>query len=355
MAINPYTAVAVQSDVYVPDPDDPGSVASTVKKNLARCIDLVDYVQSERRYGPRLMVFPEFGLAGVPERRTLDDYTAIAQELPGEITEEIGACARRHSVFLVMNCFERDAEWPGRVFNTSFIVDPAGELILKYRKLNSFQTGGVCTTNPGELLDAYRERYGGPEALFPVVDTEIGRLACMTCYDIRFAEVARCFALRGAEVIVHPTAEGAAERAWRETWEAAKSVRAWENQVYLVSANNGRYLSGPRPEFRSRGRSQVIGPDGSTIGITEAPGESLAVASIDIEALRRARVAGVGRNVPATSRYDMYTPIYEKYQAWPSSYFGETPIGSPGDARDVQQVALRNALDNGTFARPLGG
>lgn len=352
--INPYQAVAVQSDVSVCDPSDPAAVSRMVKQNLSRCMDLVDYVQNEARYGPRLMVFPEFGITGVPESRTLEDYTALAQELPGEITETIGEVARRHSVFIAMNCFERDPEWPGRVFNTSFIVGADGEMILRYRKLNDFQTGGVCTTNPGDMLDAYLERYGGPEALFPVVDTEIGRLACMTCYDVRFAEVARCLALRGAEVIIHPTAEGAADRAWRESWEKAKTVRAWENQVYFISANNGTWLGGPRPAARSRGRSQVIAPDGNLLGITEAPGENLALGMIDIEGLRRSRVARFGFNVPATSRFDVYAPIYAKYQAWPSGAFAQEPFDDRARARELHQRALETAYANGTLTPPEG-
>jgi predicted amidohydrolase len=355
MPINPYQAVAVQSDVTMCDPTDPAAVGRMVKQNLARCMELVDYVQGESRYGPRLMVFPEFGITGVPESRTLEDYTALAQELPGEVTETIGAVARRHSVFIAMNCFERDPEWPGRVFNTSFIIGADGEMILKYRKLNDYQTGGVCTTNPGDLLDAYIERYGGPECLFPVVDTEIGRLACMTCYDVRFAEVARCFALRGAEVILHPTAEGAAERAWRETWEKAKAVRAWENQLYFISANNGTWLNGPRPAFRSRGRSQVIAPDGNLLGITEAPGENLALGTVDIEALRRSRVNRIGFNVPATSRFDVYAPIYAQYQAWPSGTLSQSPATGRAEARELHQRALETLYRNKTFTAPDAG
>lgn len=352
MSINPYQVAAVQSDVISCDPTDPAAVARTVKQNLTRCMDLVDYVQGESRYGPRLMVFPEFGLTGVPESRKLEDYAALALELPGEVTETIGAVARRHSVFIAMNCFERDAEWPGRVFNTSFIVGADGEMILRYRKLNDYQTGGVCTTNPGDMLDAYIERYGGPECLFPVVDTEIGRLAAMTCYDVRFAEVARCLALRGAEVIVHPTAEGSADRAWRESWEAAKTVRAWENQVYFISANNGTWRDGARPAFRSRGRSQVIAPDGNLLGITEAPGENLALGMVDIEALRRTRAVRVGFNVPVTSRFDVYAPIYAKYQAWTSGSFSGSPLTGKDEARDLHQQALAAAYANGTFTPP---
>lgn len=354
MAITPYQAIAVQSDVTVADPTDPAAVQRMIKTNLGRCMDLVDYVQGESRYGPRLMVFPEFGITGVPEDRTLENFRAVSIELPGEVTETIGEVARRHSVFLAMNAFERDEDWPGRVFNTSFIIDPQGEMILRYRKQNDYQPGGVCTTNPGDMLDAYIERYGGPEALFPVVDTEIGKLACMTCYDVRFAEVARCLALRGAEVIIHPTAEGASDRAWRESWEMAKTVRAWENQVYFISANNGTWLNGPRPAFRSRGRSQVIGPDGNLLGITEAPGENLAIGMVDIEALRRTRVARVAYNVPGTSRFDVYAPIYAKYQAWASGAFSQQPHSGRADARELQQRTLETLFRNGTFTRPEG-
>jgi hypothetical protein len=57
-------------------------------------------------------------------------------------------------------------------------------------------------------------------------------------------------------------------------------------------------------------------------------------------------------NIPVTSRFDMYTPIYEKYQAWPSDLFNETPVAATSQSRDTQQIALAAAFRNGTFVRP---
>ena len=67
------------------------------------------------------------------------------------------------------------------MFNTSFIIDERGEVILKYRKHNDAFV--PVNTHPGDVYTQFVERYG-EDALFPVVDTSIGRLACMTCYDV---------------------------------------------------------------------------------------------------------------------------------------------------------------------------
>lgn len=211
-AHEPNTVAAVQTDVRVADETDPKAAQATIRENLKRNMELVDYLRMEPRYGPRLFVFSEFCLSAAPESRTLQGYLNIASEIPGPITEIIGERARKHEVYIAINAFEFDPQWPKRVFNCSFIVGPSGEVILKYRKLNDSQTGVPCSTNPGDFLQQYVEFHGGPEALFPVVDTPLRRLGCLTCYDIRFAEVARCLALRGAEVLIHCAAEPSSRR-----------------------------------------------------------------------------------------------------------------------------------------------
>jgi predicted amidohydrolase len=352
MPINPYHVACVQTDVRVADETDASAAQATIRENLARAMDLVDYLEMEPRYGPKLMVFSEFSLTAVPESRTLEGYLNIASEIPGPITEIVGERARKHQIYIAMNTFEFDPQWPDRVFNCSFIVDPSGEVALKYRKHNDSQTGIPCSTNPGDFWEKYVEFYGGPECLFPVIDTPIGRLACITCYDIRFAELARCMALRGAEVLIHCTAEPSGEVAWRSSWDAAKQVRAWENQCYLVSTNNGRTLGGLRPEFRQRGRSVVHGPNGALLAITDAAGENVITARIDIAALRRDRAQMVGVNVPATSRFREYLPIYEKYEVWPIDCYGDEPLMDRSQVFANQKRALENAYAKGLFARP---
>jgi predicted amidohydrolase len=280
----------------------------------------------------------------VPEGRGLKAYQERAVPLPGWVTEYIGERCKKHGVFVACNTFESDPEWPGRVFNTSFIVDPDGKVILRYRKNNDSQTGIPVSTNPGDFYQSYVAHYGEkPEALFPVVDTEIGRLACMTCYDIRFAEVARCLALQGAEVIIHPTAEGSGPIAWRQSWDFAKQVRAWENTCFFISTNNGRTFNSIRPEGRQRGLSKIIDFEGRVLAETDGIGETAVTATIDLELLRQARTMPF--NVIATSRFGTYLPMYEKYQTWPLDSYEKEPLQHRDQAGQIGRRVLQDMYE----------
>ena len=346
-----YSVACVQTDVWVMDEEQPETRDAVIEKNLKRNMELVDYLSIEPRYGPKLLVFSEFCLTGVPEGRSLAAYQDRAVTIPGWVTEYIGERCKKHGVYIACNTFERDDDWPGRVFNTSFVVDPDGKVILRYRKNNDFQTGIPVSTNPGDLYPSYVARYGGqPEALFPVVDTEIGRLACMTCYDIRFAEVARCLALQGAEVIIHPTAEGSGPVAWRQSWDYAKQVRAWENTCYLISTNNGRTFGSIRPENRQRGLSKIIDYEGRVLAETDGIGETAVTATIDLELLRQARTMPF--NVIATSRFGTYLPIYEKYQTWPVDSFDQEPLQDRDQSAEIGRRVLRQMYERGQCIPP---
>ncbi len=349
--ITRYSVACVQSDVWVMDEREPQSRDAVIEKNLKRNMELVDYLCIEPRYGPKLLVFSEFCLTGVPEGRTLKGYQDRAVPIPGWVTEYIGERCKKYGVYVACNTFERDDDWPGRVFNTAFIVGPDGNVILRYRKNNDFQGGIPVSTNPGDLYTAYVEKYGGqPEVLFPVVDTEIGRLGCMTCYDVRFAEVARCLALQGCEVIIHPTAEGSGPMAWRASWDYAKQVRAWENSCYFVSTNNGRTFGSLRPENRQRGLSRIIDFEGRILAETDGIGESIVTATIDLELLRQHRTQHF--NVIATSRFRTYLPIYEKYETWPIDSFVREPLQSREQSGEIGRRVLRQMYERGQFIPP---
>lgn len=349
-----FSVACVQSDIWVMDEHEPATRDAIIEKNLKRNMELVDYLCIEPRYGPKLLVFSEFCLTGVPESRTLQSYLERAVPMPGWVTEYIGERCKKYGVWIACNTFEQDADWPGRVFNTTFIVDPRGEVILRYRKNNDFQTGIPVSTNPGDFYEAYVAKYGGqPECLFPVVDTEIGRLGAMTCYDIRFGEVARCLALQGAEIIVHPTAEGSGPVAWRASWDFAKQVRAWENTCYLVSTNNGRTFGSTRPENRQRGLSRIIDFEGRILAETDGIGETITSATIDLEQLRQARATPV--NVLTTSRFQTYVPLYEKYATWPVDSFEREPMQSREQSAEIRQRVLKQAYERGQLTPPASG
>jgi len=126
----------------------------------------------------------------------------VAIEIPGEETDKLAAKARKYNSYIFGASYELDADWPDRYFNCGFIIDPAGEIALKYRKIQC----GVIETgcSPHEVLDEYFERYGY-DSLFPVLDTPIGKLGLLICADGLFGpKVARALAMKGAEILCFP-------------------------------------------------------------------------------------------------------------------------------------------------------
>lgn len=128
------------------------------------------------------------------------------------------------------------------LFNTSFIIDPRGEIILKHWKHNH-NAFLLPYTSPCDVYDEFIRRYGR-KALFPVVDTPLGRLGCLTCCECMFPELARCTVFNGAEVILHPTSEF--QDQITETTDFLKIARAVDTVSYWVSANIGEYANAAR-------------------------------------------------------------------------------------------------------------
>lgn len=319
-----------------------------IRENTARDIELIDYFFGDRRYTmTKLVVFPEFFLTSVPESRSHEDYLLRSIELPGEYTEPFAAAARRHGIYIAGNCFELDREWPGRCFNTSWIIDPQGEMILKYRKLNGTQIGISTNTNPGDMYAAYVERYGR-DALFPVVDTPIGRLACLTCYDVNFPEVARCLALKGAEVLLMPTGDG---YYFAREHRLMKQARCYENSCYLVTATHGEFV-GRRPRFVQRGYSEIIDMNGNPVRTIDGPGECTLTGLVDLRALRLKRSRPGYFNFIVGLRSSLYAQVYAEAPTWPLDTWGEEIMQSNAEAHAKGREILEELYARGVFARP---
>jgi predicted amidohydrolase len=316
--IESYGVTCVQAETHVVTDD--ATRDETIRRNLDRAAELLDFAGGEIRFGTRLIVFPEFSLTGVPEDRLLSSYMRNAFRIPGPETDRLAEKAAKYGFFVAANTFELDPDWPGRMFNTSFIIDDGGKVILKYRKHNDAYA--PVNTHPGDVYTEYVERYG-EDALFPVVDTSIGRLACMTCYDVSFPEVARCYALKGTEVLIMPTGEG---YTFVRKQHLMRRARALENSVYVVAANNGRFYGGPRPTFQQGGYTEIINPDGDVLHSTAGPGEATVSAVIDIGALRRKRSRVDFFNYLACFRGSLYAREYLRHKTWPLDAQAEKPI-----------------------------
>lgn len=251
----------------------------------------------------RLVVLPEYVLTGHPLGESIADWAERAAiEVDGPEYEALASISSARKIFLAGNAYELDANFPGLYFQTSFVVSPAGETVLRYRRLNS-----MFTPTPHDVWTRYLDTYG-IDAVFPVARTEIGNLACIASEEILFPELARVLAIRGAEVLLHSTSEAASPQTTIK--QVARRARAAENLAYIVSANTAGIEGSPIPGESTDGGSQLVDFEGRVLA-EAAPGESMvANAEIDLSALRRARRRPGMSNLLARNRFDLYADSY---------------------------------------------
>ena len=237
---------------------------------------------------PKLIVLPEYFLTGFPMGSSIDEWRHLAAlEQEGAEYEELCKIAARHEIFLAGNCYEIDPAFPELFFQTCFLIDPAGNVILRYRRMIS-----LSAPTPLDVWEAYLDLYG-EDGVFPVADTPIGRIAAIASEEILYPEIARAHAVRGAEIFVHPTSEAGSNRATGK--EIARRSRAVENVAYVVSANSAWLENIPIPSHSCTGMSKIVDFEGHVLAEAASGGESMvAHASVDLAALRaRRRMAGM--------------------------------------------------------------
>ena len=209
-----FTAAAVQL-APVPGPLSPQSVAA----NLARCVDLTRRCHAAT--GAELIVLPESATTGFTPDCPTERLWELVSELPGPVVEPLRAVARELGIHLVAGTYERGPT-PDIVYNSSVLIDPAGEILGVYRKTHPFcseiVTGGGWVT-PGDTVT--------------VCDTALGRIGMIICFDGDYPELSRIQAVRGAEVIARPSALLRSA----DIWELTSRARAYDNHVYVIGAN----------------------------------------------------------------------------------------------------------------------
>jgi predicted amidohydrolase len=280
---SPYLALALQTTCFAVNPDATPELA---RARMAATIQRVgEQIAASKRFvgqDLRLVVLPEYFLTGFPMGESAGAWAQkAALEIDGPEYQALGAIARASEIWLAGNAYERDPHFPGLYFQTSFIIAPAGGVILRYRRLVS-----LFAPSPYDVYDRYVAAYG-VDALFPVVDTDLGRLAAVASEEILYPEIARAHALRGAEVLVHSSSETGSNLATPKG--IAKLARAQENLAFVVSANSAGIENIAIPKSSTDGGSTII--DYRGLILAEAGyGESMvAHAEIDIAALRRWR------------------------------------------------------------------
>ena len=347
--IQPYTAACVQS-AAVPTFDQAGNfLPEALEHNLDNMCALVDRGADE--YGARLMCFPEFGLQ-IPS-----GPLRAEQWMPGAITsdgpelERIGKAAQDANAFVAFNGIERIEAFPGRYFLSGMIVSPSGDLVLNYRKLTSLTN----KTRPGDILSEWLSHFG-EESLFPVADTEIGRLACVIAADMYVPEAMRGMVLRGgAEVILNPTASAALSKGNNFdipiVTTMVRRVRAYENLAFVLMSNLGPYGNDPKPPHDRKQPSQIIDFKGNMLAGTQTGGQEIVAATVDIDALRQARTSLGSGNLLATLQTPLYKQTYDAGFA-PVDALLDDPIQETPEHNNVLRQTILKLVEQGVLVPP---
>ena len=202
-----------------------------------------------------------------------------AEPIPGPSTEEFGALARELGVVLVLSLFERRA--PGLYHNTAVVLEKDGTIAGKYRKMH-------IPDDP-----AYYEKfYFTPGDLgFEPIDTSVGRLGVLVCWDQWYPEAARLMAMRGAELLIYPTAIGwessdTEEEKWRQldAWVTVQRGHAVANGLPVVTVNRTGHEPDPSGQtngIQFWGNSFVAGPQGELLTVFPNDAEEVRVVEVD--------------------------------------------------------------------------
>jgi N-carbamoylputrescine amidase len=232
----------------------------------------------------------------------------LAESIPGPTSSMLGDLARTLNVVIVASLFERRA--PGLYHNTAVVLDSDGRLAGLYRKMH-------IPDDPG----FYEKFYFTPGDLgFKPVQTSVGKLGVLVCWDQWFPEAARLMALAGAEILLYPTAIGwdprdddAEKKRQQDAWQTIQRAHAVANGLPVMVCNRTGHEASPSPTDAGIdfwGTSFVCGPQGEIIAQAATDQDAVLSASIDMQ-----RVESVRRIWPylRDRRIDAYSDLVHRY------------------------------------------
>lgn len=220
------------------------------RANIEKAGRFIDEAASR---GARFVALPE----NVHYCGSKEGTFASAEPVPGPMSEFFAAKAREHKIWL--HCGSIGEVIPGekKLYNTTLLYNPAGELAARYEKIHMYD---VEIKNGPSTRESDTKKPGNR---IVVCDTDFCKVGLSICYDMRFPELYRILALKGAKVLFVPA--NYTMFTGKDHWECILKTRAIENQCYVVAPGQfGKKLS-----FQSYGRSMIINPWGVTIACAE--------------------------------------------------------------------------------------
>jgi predicted amidohydrolase len=314
---------------------------NAIADNLAHSIELMRGCLRDHR--SELFLFPEFMLQGYATGHGVQDWITASVTLPGPETDALATFANRNGCYVAGAVYERHAAFPGRYWNTGFIISPDAGLALVSRKLYVI----TSKTRPGDVLTDYLDTFGA-ESLFPVLDSPLGKLGMLVAGDLHWPEMARALALRGAEIILNPSgigrARGAAPVAGQDF---VRQVRAWENLTYVAMANFGPFTD-DAPDAAGRVPSEVCDSRGRVIARAATEDATTVTATIDLAALRAHRATS-GANLLAQLQPALHAPDYAGADLWPLEFWRERPLQHERELLELERAVWRKMTAGGRF------
>ena len=250
-------------------------------KNLERICSVLSGVEAD------IVVLPELAFTGYyfEDRKEL---RSLAENISESSTvESLSHFCRDNDFYLVTGFAEREKE---KLYNSALLIGPTG-VVCCYRKLHLFNTE--------------KEYFDPGDTPLDTVEIRGAKLGLMICFDWVFPEVARALALRGADLLCHPS------NLVLTYCQKAMRTRCLENSVFAVTANRIGTEVRPRGELAFTGLSQIVGPKGDVIVGSNSEGEELVLQEIDINSARDKSITDKN-DLLSDRRPEYYTTLVQK-------------------------------------------
>ncbi len=234
------------------------------QENLTK---ILEYINLASRKKAELCVFPEFMMFYYdPKNISIQD---LAENIDGPFVTAISNAAQSNSINVIGTFCEKDKAGSNKVYDTSFFIDKFGVVVTTYQKIHLYDAFGYKESNyilPGSKIAK-------------PIDTKMGKIGMLICYDLRFPEISRILTVRGSEILVIPSA-------WingymkEQHWITLNKTRAVENGCYVIASN--------QVDNVYCGRSMVIDPMGKTI-LDMKKNEGISIAEISTTMIQKTR------------------------------------------------------------------
>jgi len=240
--------------------------ASTRKEDNLKKILL--YISKAASKNATLCAFPEFMMFYTNSTQTPKQLANLAETINGDFITTIANAAKEKQIQIIGSFYEKSRK-KNRVYDTSFIIDVSGKVISTYRKIHLYDALGFKESD---------KMTSGSKIVKPV-DTSIGKIGMMICYDLRFPEMSRSLAVAGAEVLVAPSA-WVKGKMKEEHWITINKTRAIENGCYMIAPDQvGNIYCG---------RSLVVDPYGKIL-LDMKKRQGISFVNIDLNNVKQTR------------------------------------------------------------------